>query len=168
MELTTLQELFKEELQDIYSAETQITKALPKMATAATSPELRKAFEEHLEQTENQIKRLEQIFKKLGEKPGGKTCKGMEGLLKEGDELIKEKPDPAVLDAGLISAAQRVEHYEIAAYGTVRTYAQEMGDKESQRLLQETLDEEGTTDKKLTKLAEQHVNLKAMKGQKAA
>lgn len=167
MELTTLQDLFKEELQDLYSAETQITKALPKMATAASSPELRKAFEEHLRQTENQIKRLEQIFQKLGEKPGGKTCKGMEGLIKEGEELIKEKPDPAVLDAGLISAAQRVEHYEIAGYGTARTYAQELGDKDAARLLQETLDEEGETDKKLTRLAEQHINMKAKQAKAA-
>ena len=163
MEMTTLQDLFKEELQDIYSAETQITTALPKMAKAATSPELRRAFEEHLRQTEQQIKRLEQIFQTLGEKPGGKTCKGMQGLLKEGEDLLKEDASPAVLDAGLISAAQRVEHYEIAAYGTVRTYAQEMGDKESARLLQETLNEEGETDKKLTRLAEQHINMKAQK-----
>jgi ferritin-like metal-binding protein YciE len=163
MELSTLQDLFREELQDLYSAENQIVKALPKMASAASSPDLRRAFEEHLRQTQNQVRRLEQIFQTLGEKPGGKTCKGMEGLLKEGEELMKEKADKAVLDAGLISAAQRVEHYEIAAYGTARTYAQQIGDRESARLLQETLDEEGETDKKLTRLAEQSVNIKAQK-----
>ncbi len=163
MELATLQDLFVEELQDLYSAENQITKALPKMATACSSPQLRKAFEDHLAQTENQIKRLEQIFEKLGEKPGGKLCKGMQGLLKEGEELMKEDAAPAVLDAGLISAAQRVEHYEIAGYGTARTYAQELGNKEAAKLLQETLDEEGDTDHKLTKLAESSINLKAQK-----
>ncbi len=163
MELATLQDLFTDELKDIYSAETQITKALPKMIKAATSPKLKQAFEDHLRQTENHIKRLETIFTKLGEKPAGKFCKGMEGLLKEGDELIKEEAAKEVLDAGLISAAQRVEHYEIAAYGTVRTYAEELGDNASARLLQETLDEEGDTDKKLTALAESGINLKALK-----
>jgi ferritin-like metal-binding protein YciE len=163
MQLATLRDLFIEEIKDIYNAETQITKALPKMAEKASAPELRRAFEEHLRQTENQITRLNQIFQTLGEKPGRKVCKGMQGLLEEGEELMTEDADHAVLDAGLISAAQRVEHYEIAAYGTARTYAQELGDTASARLLQETLDEEGETDKKLTRLAEQHINLKARK-----
>jgi ferritin-like metal-binding protein YciE len=162
MELATLNDLFLEELQDLYSAETQMTKALPKMAEAASSAELKRAFEEHLKQTEGHIARLERIFEKLGEKPGGKTCKGMAGLIKEGEELISEKPEPDVLDAGLIAAAQRVEHYEIAGYGTVRTYANEIGQKEFARLLQETLDEEGATDKRLTRIAEGGINQKAM------
>jgi ferritin-like metal-binding protein YciE len=161
MELATLKDLFVEELQDLYSAETQITEALPKMAEAANAAELKRAFEQHLKQTEGQIERLEKIFEKLGEEPGGKECKGMAGLIEEGEELISEKPDPEVLDAGLIAAAQRVEHYEIAGYGTARTYAEELGEKEFARLLQTTLDEEGETDKKLTKLAEGCINQKA-------
>ncbi|MDQ2732513.1 MAG: ferritin-like domain-containing protein [Armatimonadota bacterium] len=164
MEMESLKDLFVEELKDIYSAETQITKALPKMAKAATTPELKAAFETHLEETKGQIARIEQIFEKLGGSPKGKTCKAMQGLVEEGSELLEEKPDKAVLDAGLIAAAQRVEHYEIAAYGTARTYALELGHKDVAKLLQETLDEEGKTDKLLTKLAESVVNLKAVEG----
>jgi ferritin-like metal-binding protein YciE len=163
MELATLQDLFVEELRDLYSAEKQITKALPRMVKAAQSPELKAAFEEHLKQTEGHIERLDQVFEMLGEKPTGKFCKGMEGLLEEGKEMIKEDAAPEVLDAGLISAAQHVEHYEMAGYGCARTYAAELGDPNICRLLQLTLDEEGATDKKLTKLAESRINLKAMK-----
>jgi len=162
MELASLQDLFVDELKDLYSAETQITKALPKMAKAAASPELKKGFEDHLTQTQEHVARLEQIFKELGEKPGGKVCHGMQGLLEEGSELMKEEAEPDVMDAALISAAQRVEHYEIAAYGTVRTYAKLLGIKEAVKLLQTTLDEEGDTDKKLTTLAD-GINVRAVK-----
>jgi len=162
MKLDSLQKLYVEELRDLYSAENQILKALPKMAKAASSPELKRAFEEHLEQTKGQVDRLEQIFKTLGKSPKGKTCKAMEGLVEEGSELMEEDADPAVLDAGLIAAAQRVEHYEIAGYGTVRTYANILEDREAAELLQQTLDEEGETDKKLTDLAESLINVEAM------
>ena len=154
MEMETLQELFVDELKDLYSAENQITKALPKMAKTATSDELKKGFLEHLEQTKGHISRLESIFGELDERPEGKKCKGMEGLLTEGSELMKEDAEPEVIDAGMISAAQRVEHYEIAAYGTVRTYAELLGLKKAAKLLQETLDEEKATDQKLSGLAE--------------
>lgn len=161
MKLDSLRELYIEELRDLYSAEQQITKALPKMVDAASSSQLKQAFQLHLEQTEGQIRRLEQIFEGLGVSPKGKTCKGMEGLIREGEEMIKEKADAAVRDAGLISAAQRVEHYEIAGYGTVRTYAQLLGEDRAAGLLQQTLDEEGETDKKFTRLAESSINLEA-------
>jgi ferritin-like metal-binding protein YciE len=161
MKLDSLKKLFIEELRDLYSAENQITRALPKMADAATSPELKKAFQHHLEQTKEQVNRLEQIFQKLDESPKGKTCKAMEGLVAEGEDMIKENAEPAVRDAGLIAAAQRVEHYEIAGYGTVRTYARLLGDDECVRLLQQTLDEEGETDKTLTHLAETSINIEA-------
>jgi ferritin-like metal-binding protein YciE len=160
MELETLQELFVDELKDLYSAENQITKALPKMAKTATSEELKKGFLEHLEQTKGHISRLESIFGDLDESPKGKKCKGMEGLLTEGSELMKEDAEPEVMDAGMISAAQRVEHYEIAAYGTVRTYAELLGLKKAVKLLQETLDEEKATDQKLSGLA-QAINVAA-------
>jgi ferritin-like metal-binding protein YciE len=161
MKLNTLQDLLIEELHDIYDAENQILKALPKMAKAASAPQLRQAFEEHLEQSRTHVKRLDQVFEQLGEKAKGKTCKAMQGLITEGEEMIKEKADPAVRDAGLIAAAQRVEHYEMAAYGTVRTYARQLGQPQVANLLQQTLDEEGTTDKKLTQLAESMINLEA-------
>ena len=164
MKMKTLKDLYIEELRDLYSAENQILKALPKMAKAATAPTLKAAFEKHLTETQGQVKRLETIFKALGEKPTGKTCKAMEGLVEEGSELISEKPAPAVLDAGLIAAAQRVEHYEMAGYGTVRTYAESLGESEAAGLLQETLDEEGMTNKALTKLALTAVNDKALQG----
>ena len=150
------------ELRDLYSAETQLVKALPKMAKAASAEELRSAFEEHLEQTKGHVERLEQIITELGEKPKGKTCKAMEGLVAEGEELIHEKPKASVLDAGLISAAQRVEHYEIAGYGSVRTYAKLLGNNKAAEILQTTLDEEGETDKKLTRLAERLINVQAV------
>lgn len=159
--MNSLRELYVEELRDIYNAENQILKALPKMMKAASHRDLQRAFSEHERQTQRQVKRLERIFRQLGENPRGKKCKGMEGLIQEGQELIKEKPEPQVLDAGLISAAQRVEHYEIAAYGTVRAYAQQLGEAEHASLLQETLNEEGETDKKLTALAESSINIEA-------
>ncbi len=161
MKLNTLRDLYVEQLQDLYSAETQLVKALPKMAKAASNPQLKQAFEQHLSQTEQHVERLEQIFSGLNKKPGGHTCKGMAGLITEGEEMIKMKGDEAAIDAGLIAAAQRVEHYEIAGYGCVQTYATQLGEQQAARLLQQTLDEEGTTDKKLTKLAEQVINIEA-------
>jgi ferritin-like metal-binding protein YciE len=161
MKLGSLQELYVEELKDLYSAENQLLKALPKMAKAASSPKLRTAFEDHLEQTKRQVERLEKIFKKLNASPKGKKCKAMEGLIEEGDELMTEKANPGVLDAALIAAAQRVEHYEIAGYGCVRTLAQLFGYEDAADLLQETLDEEGAADKKLTELAETVINVEA-------
>ena len=161
MEMDSLKELYVEELKDLWSAETQITKALPKMVKAASNPKLKKAFNTHLKQTERHIKRLERIFKELDESPRGKKCRGMEGLLEEGKELISEKPEPDVLDAGLISKAQHVEHYEIAGYGTVRAWAQQLGFDQHVELLQETLDEEGEADKRLSQLAESSINLEA-------
>ena len=161
MELNSLRDLYIDELKDLWSAEKQLVKALPKMAKAANDPELSKAFLTHLRQTEQQVKRLEQIFEELGESPRGKKCVGMEGLIEEGQELIKEKPEPEVLDAGLISKAQHVEHYEMAGYGTVRTYAQLLGADRQAQLLQQTLDEEGEADKLLTRLAENSINLEA-------
>jgi ferritin-like metal-binding protein YciE len=155
-----LRHLYIDELKDLYSAENQLVKALPKMAKAATSPDLKAGFEEHLEQTRGHVARLETIFKGLDESPKGKKCKGMEGLITEGSEMIDEDPEPEELDAGLISAAQRVEHYEMAGYGCVATYANLLGEDEAVRLLRETLDEEKETDKKLTKLSE-HINIEA-------
>jgi ferritin-like metal-binding protein YciE len=145
METNTLRELYVDELRDIYDAEKQLIKALPKMAEAATSEDLRSGFEEHLEQTKGHAERLEQIFSELGEKPTGKKCKGMQGLVSEGSEMIDEDFEGDVKDAGLISAAQRVEHYEIAAYGTVRTYASILGEQDAVSLLE---------NQKLTELAE--------------
>lgn len=155
--------LYIEELKDLYSAETQLTKALPKMAKAASSDELRQAIEQHLKETEGHVQRLEQIFEKLERSPRGKRCKGMAGLIEEGSELLKEKGEmeAEVLDAGLIAAAQRVEHYEIAAYGTARTFAQRLGQQEVAKLLQQTLDEEYAADRKLTAIAEGGVNQEA-------
>jgi ferritin-like metal-binding protein YciE len=160
MKLETMKELLLDELQDLYSAETQITKALPKMAKASSASDLKHAFESHLQETEGHVQRLETIFKHLKESPKGKTCEGMKGLLKEGDERIKESGEPEVLDAGLISAAQRVEHYEIAAYGSARTYAELLGESEIVKLLEQTLEEEKAADQKLTKVAKK-VNVKA-------
>ena len=160
MRMDTLRELYVAELKDLYSAENQITKALPKLAKTATNPKLRQAFEEHLEQTNGHVQRLEQIFEALDEKPTGKTCEGMKGLLKEGDELAREEGDSDVIDAGLISAAQRVEHYEIAAYGSVRTYAELLGEDEAVDLLTQTLEEEKQADQKLTQVAKK-INVEA-------
>jgi ferritin-like metal-binding protein YciE len=163
MQQNGFHKLFIEELKDLYSAESQLTKALPKMAKSASSEELRRAFEQHLQETQGHIQRLEQIFQELERSPRGKKCKGMEGLIEEGSEMLKEKDkyEPEVLDAGLIAAAQRVEHYEIAAYGTARTFAQQMGHQNAVKLLQQTLDEEYATDKKLTALAERRINQEA-------
>jgi len=163
MKIETLRDLYVEQLHDLYSAETQLVEALPKMAKAASHPHLQSAFQEHLMQTKTHVQRIEQIFQKLGAKPKGQTCKGMEGLIKEGSEMAKMRGDPAAIDAGLISAAQRVEHYEIAGYGCVHTYAQLLGEQQDAKLLQQTLDEEGQTDKKLTQLAEQLINLEAVR-----
>ena len=161
MKENSLKELYVEELKDLYSAETQLVKALPKMAKAATNSDLKAGFAEHLKQTEGHVGRLEKIMKSLDESPKGKKCKGMEGLIKEGAELIEEDPGDEELDAGLISAAQRVEHYEMAGYGCVATYAKLLGDDQAETLLRETLDEEKETDRRLTQLA-QHINVEAM------
>jgi ferritin-like metal-binding protein YciE len=151
----SLRELYINELKDLYSAETQLVKALPKMAKAASNDELRQAFEEHLRQTSEQVSRLEQIFEQLEEKPTGKKCVGMEGLVKEGAEVMKEDYEDSVKDAGIIGAAQRVEHYEIAAYGTVKAFAQILGEDEHVSLLEETLNEEKEADQKLNQIAEE-------------
>jgi ferritin-like metal-binding protein YciE len=166
MRENSLKHLYVEELKDLYSAENQLIKALPKMAKASTSEELRAAFERHLGQTKEHAARLEQIFKGLGENPKGKNCKGMQGLIDEGSEMIEEGPEPEELDAGLISAAQRVEHYEIAGYGCVSAYAKLLGQNEAVSLLRQTLEEEKTTDKKLTELANS-INLEAAKSEES-
>lgn len=160
MKVETLRELYVDELKDLYSAENQLLKALPKMAKAATAAPLKRGFEKHLAETKVQVERLEKIFDALGKSPKGKKCKAMEGLVEEGKELLEEDMDDDVLDAALIAAAQRVEHYEIAGYGTVRTYAQILGETQAAKLLQQTLDEEGATDKALTQLSET-INLEA-------
>jgi len=152
---TDLKQLYIDELKDIYSAENQLVKALPKMARAANSEKLRSGFEEHLEQTKGHVKRLDQIFAALDEKPTGKTCKGMKGLIEEGDEAAGEDYPAEIKDQALIGAAQRVEHYEIAAYGTVKAMAKKIGDNKAADLLNQTLEEEKQTDEKLTELAEQ-------------
>ncbi|HEY5060624.1 MAG TPA: ferritin-like domain-containing protein [Gemmatimonadaceae bacterium] len=161
MELETLKDLYVEELKDLYSAENQILKTLPRMIKVSTHPQLKKAFTTHERQTREHVKRLERICKELGVSPKGKKCAGMEGLLKEGKELIADKPEPEVLDAGLLSAAQHVEHYEMAGYGTVRTYARQLGYGNHADVLQRTLDEEGETDHLLTSIAVSAVNLDA-------
>jgi ferritin-like metal-binding protein YciE len=155
MKLDSLKELYVDELKDLYSAENQLLKALPKMAKAATAAALRQGFEKHFKETKVQVERLETIFEALDESPKGKKCKAMEGLVEEGSEVIDEDMTPEVRDAALIAAAQRVEHYEMAGYGCVRTYAQLLGETKAMKLLQATLDEEGKTDHALTKLAEQ-------------
>lgn len=161
MQLETLKDLYIEELKDLYSAENQIIKALPKMIKAASHNELKQAFTKHLRETEIHAQRIEQVCDELDVSPKGKKCVGMEGLLKEGSELIKEKPEPDVLDAGLIAAAQHVEHYEMAGYGCVRTYARQLGYESQAELLQATLDEEGNADKTLTEIAEGSINIEA-------
>ncbi|MFN2398086.1 MAG: ferritin-like domain-containing protein [Gemmatimonadaceae bacterium] len=161
MALKSLQELYVEQLQDLRSAEEQILDALPKMIDAAKHEELRSGFNLHLHQTEKHLERLEGMLEGLGEESKGEKCKGMEGLLKEGADMMKKRADSDVLDAGLIAAAQRVEHYEIAGYGCARTYAAMLGHNEHVRLLQQTLDEEAATDKKLTSLAERVINIDA-------
>jgi len=150
-----LRELYIDELKDLYSAENQLVKALPKMAKASSSDELREGFNEHLEQTKEHVQRLEQIFDILGESPKGKKCAGMEGLVEEGSEVVEGDFEGSVMDAALIGAAQRVEHYEIAAYGTVRAFAEILEETEHVSLLEKTLEEEKATDEKLTELASQ-------------
>ena len=161
MEMDTLQELYVDELKDLWSAEHQILRALPRMIKAAAHPKLKKAFAKHEKQTRVHVTRLERICKQLGESPRGKKCVGMEGLIQEGVDLIKEKPDADVLDAGLISAAQHLEHYEMAGYGTCRTWARTLGYESQALLLQTTLDEEQQTDLDLTVLAVSSINLDA-------
>jgi ferritin-like metal-binding protein YciE len=162
MSVATIDELLLDELKDLYSAEKQITKSLPKLAKAATSPDLKQAFESHLEETRGQIERLDRVFEILGKSPKGKMCHGMEGVLEEGSEVLEETEKGAVRDAALISAAQRVEHYEMAGYGCVREYARILGQKEIASLLDETLKEEEAADKKLGTIAKQ-VNANAAK-----
>jgi len=164
MKLESLQDLLVDQLKDLYSAENQIIKALPKMAKAASSSELREGFQEHLEQTKNHAKRLEQICEQLDVTPKGKKCKAAEGLIEDGKELIEEDAEAAVMDAGLICAAQKVEHYEMATYGCARTWAEQLGLHDVAQLLQETLDEEKETNEKLTQIAESMVNQEAAAG----
>lgn len=159
--MTSLHDLFEEELRDLYSAEQMIVKALPKMVDAAASSDLREAFEHHLEETRRHVERLEKIFERQSINAKGKKCEGMEGLLKEGEELLHARAEPLVKDAGLIGAAQKVEHYEMAGYGTVRTFAEHLGEREIATMLQETLNEEGAADKKLTQIAQRHINEEA-------
>lgn len=163
MELASLQDLYIHELKDLYSAEKQIIKALPKMIKAATNEELAAGFKEHLAQTKEQAARLEKLLAAHDETTRGPRCKGMEGVLKEGEEMIEEDADDDVRDAGLIAAAQRVEHYEMAGYGCARTYAELLGDKEGAAVLKLTYQEESDTDKKLSKLAKSVINYKAAK-----
>jgi ferritin-like metal-binding protein YciE len=162
MKLNTLEQLYVSELRDLYSAENQLLKALPKMARGASSPELKDAFQKHLEQTKGHVERLEELFEQLDESPKGKTCHGMKGLIEEGSELFKEDGENSVLDAGMIVAAQKVEHYEIAGYGSVRTFANLLGRDQEAKLLQSTLDEEAETNEILNGLAESVVNPEAV------
>ncbi len=167
MKMESLTDLYLEQLRDLYDAENQLVEALPKMAEAAHSPDLKKGFNDHLRQTHEHVTRLERIFKALDEKPDGTTCKAMKGLVKEGDEMIKAKGDPDVLDAGLIACAQRVEHYEIAAYGTVRAYSKALNRADATALIEKTLQEEKEADHKLTQLAESHINSDASRAMAA-
>ncbi len=159
--MQTLDDLYIDMLKDLYSAEKQLVKALPKMAKNAQSSDLQQAFQEHLKQTEGHVERIEHIFSDMESSPRGKKCVGMEGIIEEGSELMKESVDPDVLDAGLIAAAQKAEHYEIASYGAARTWAERLGHNSAAQLLQQTLDEEGDANKKLTQIAVSHVNMEA-------
>jgi len=161
MKITNLEDLLKDELKDLYSAENQLVKALPKMAKTAQSKELRAAFEEHLKQTQNQVERLERVAKDLGVSPKGKKCVGMEGLIEEGKEIMTNGEEVSSMEAGMIGAAQKVEHYEIAAYGTVIAHARQLGFNNVASVLEKTLEEEKMADEKLTKLAENQVNVQA-------
>ena len=156
--LDSLEALMQDELKDIYDAEKQLTKALPKLAKKASNEELRNGFEEHLQQTEQHMERLEQVFEQMGMPARGKTCKGMKNLIAEGEEMLREAEDDATRDALMIAAAQKVEHYEIAAYGTLRTWANLLGKDDVASILEETLEEEKETDQKLTEIAESFVN----------
>jgi ferritin-like metal-binding protein YciE len=158
MKMKTLHDLYVDELKDLYSAENQLVQALPKMVKAASSPDLQKAFQNHLEQTKGHVRRIEEIFSEIDGSPKGKKCVGMEGLIEEGKELLSEDVQEEVLDAGLIGAAQRVEHYEIAGYGSARSHAEHLGYSKAAKLLQQTLEEEKQADEKLTQIAEMQVN----------
>ena len=159
----TLKDLFVDEIKDLYNAEKQLTKALPQMAKKATSDELKEAFEKHLKETENHISRLEQVFKELDMTPKGKKCEGIEGIIQEGKSVIEEFDKSDTLDAALIASAQKAEHYEIASYGTVRTYAEQLNFSKAAELLQETLDEEAAANEKLNELALNNINMEAAK-----
>lgn len=161
MKLDNLRQLYVDGLQDLYDAEHQLLEALPLMEDRATAPDLKAAFRDHFEVSQGHMRRLEQIFDKLGEEPIRKPCRGLKGVIADGEEFLKATGDPATIDAALIAAAQRVEHYEIASYGTVRTYARTLGYDDEAELLQQTLDEEGDADKKLTTLAESSINIEA-------
>jgi ferritin-like metal-binding protein YciE len=162
MQNGALDKLYLDLLKDTYSAEKQLVRALPKLAKAANSDELRTAIENHLEVTRGHVERLEQVFDQMGKTAAGKTCKGMQGLLEEGQEFMEEDLDPSAMDAGLIANAQKVEHYEIAAYGTLRSLAQTQGDDEAARLFEQTLEEEYEADKRLSSIAESSINMRAM------
>ncbi|MBV8905626.1 MAG: ferritin-like domain-containing protein [Acidobacteriia bacterium] len=162
MNESRFEDLYRQELQDIYDAEKQIVQALPRLIAAASTAELASAFEKHLQQTREQVKRLERVFEMMEEQPANRTCEGMQGLLKEGEKLISEMEKSPILDAGLIAAAQKVEHYEISAYGTLRTMAEMLGQPDAAELLNETLDEEKTTDENLTEIAESVLSGEAM------
>jgi ferritin-like metal-binding protein YciE len=162
MKLDSLRKLYVEELRDLYNAENQLIKALPKMAKGASSEELKDAFEKHLEQTKGHVERLEEIFQEMDESPKGKTCHGMKGLVEEGSEILEKDGEQSVLDAGIIVAAQKVEHYEIASYGSVRTFAEMLGDDKAAKLLQQTLDEESEANELLNDLAETTINEDAL------
>jgi ferritin-like metal-binding protein YciE len=159
--MDSFDKLYIDQLKDIYNAEKQLVRTLPKIAKSTSSPELRSSLEDHLEKTRTHVERLEEIFEGMGQRAAGKTCKGMAGLLEEGSDLLEEEADPRVLDVGIIAACQKVEHYEISAYGTLRTLAQLKGDDKAAQLLQETLDEEKEADQTLTQLAESTINLEA-------
>lgn len=167
MSMESMDDLLLDELKDLYSAEKQITKALPKLAKAAASEELKEAFESHLEETKGHVERLDQIFERLGKSPRGKTCRGMQGVIEEGSEILEESGKGALRDAALISAAQRVEHYEMAGYGSVREYANMLGQKEIASLLEQTLEEEKAADKKLNGISKK-INPQATRSPKAA
>lgn len=164
MPMDTLRALLAHELQDLYSAEQQLVDALPKMEEGATDPDLKQAIRDHLKQTRNHVDRLDNAFGALSLSASGEVCRGMQGLIEEGSKMLKEKGDAAVRDAGIISAAQRIEHYEIAGYGSARTFAQKLGENGVAELLQKTLDEEGETDERLTQLAKSKINVEAMAG----
>jgi len=162
MQIDNLEKFFVEQLKDVYNAEKQIVRALPRMSKAATDEELRNAFDTHLRETEKQVERLERVFKDFGHTPQGKKCVGMEGLIEEAKELLQEDVDPEVLDAGLIMAAQKVEHYEIATYGCLKTYAELLGNEDAARVLDEILEEEKRADQLLTEIAERSINVEAI------
>jgi ferritin-like metal-binding protein YciE len=161
-EFNNLEDLFLQQAEDLYDAETRLIDALPLMSQAATSSDLKQAFDSHLRETQGHKARLEDVFRRIGKEPKRETCKAMQGLIKEGDEMISAKGDPKVKDAALIAAAQRVEHYEMAGYGALRTFARQLGWQDVASTLQQTLDEEGNADKKLTAIAESHVNVEAV------